>query len=91
MMTKTERWSTPASGSSDGTSRPLGKAAVDAAKRVCMIRGPRRAWLVGLGLGLGSWELLRGITPAHAADLKVGPYARLRILHSSSIPPRRRC
>ena len=52
MMTKTQRWSTPASGSSDGTSRPLGKAAVDAAKRVCMIRGPRRAWLVGLGLGI---------------------------------------
>jgi hypothetical protein len=28
-----------------------------------------------LGLGLGSWELLRGITPAHAADMKVGPDA----------------
>jgi hypothetical protein len=51
-MTNTQRWSTPASGSSDSTSRPLGKAAVDAAKRVCMIRGPRRAWLVGLGLGI---------------------------------------
>ena len=23
---------------------------------------------LGLGVGLGSWELLRGITPAHAAD-----------------------
>jgi hypothetical protein len=30
---------------------------------------------LGLGVGLGSWELLRGITPAHAADLKVGPDA----------------
>jgi hypothetical protein len=30
---------------------------------------------LGLGAGLASWELLRGITPAHAADLKVGPDA----------------
>ena len=30
---------------------------------------------LGLGVGLGSWELLRGITPAHAADLQVGPDA----------------
>src|SRR4051794_15675776 len=30
---------------------------------------------LGLGVGLGTWELLRGITPAHAADLKVGPDA----------------
>jgi hypothetical protein len=51
MMTKTERWSTPVSGSSDG--RSLGKAAVDAAKRFCMIRVPRRAWLVGLRLAAG--------------------------------------
>jgi hypothetical protein len=51
MMTKTERWSTPASGSSDG--RSLGKAAVDAAKRFCMIRVPWRAWLLGLGLAVG--------------------------------------
>ena len=51
MMTKTERWSTPASGSSDG--RPLGKAALDAAKRFCMIGVPRQARLVGLGLALG--------------------------------------
>jgi hypothetical protein len=30
---------------------------------------------LGLGAGLGSWEVLRGITPAHAADLRVGPDA----------------
>ena len=30
---------------------------------------------LGLGVGLGSWELLRGITPVHAADLQVGPDA----------------
>ena len=30
---------------------------------------------LGLGAGLGSWELLRGITPARAADLTVGPEA----------------
>jgi hypothetical protein len=30
---------------------------------------------LGLGAGLGSWSLLRGITPAHAADLQVGPDA----------------
>ena len=53
MMIKIERWSTPASGSADGTSRLLGKAAVDAAMRFCMIRVPRRAWLTGLGLGMG--------------------------------------
>ena len=53
MITKTERWSTPASGSSHGSSRPLGQAAVDAAKRFCMIRVPRRTWLVGLGLAVG--------------------------------------
>jgi hypothetical protein len=50
MITKTERWSTLASGSSDGSSRPLGQAAVDVAKRFCMIRVP---WLVGLGLAVG--------------------------------------
>ena len=53
MITKTERWSTPASGSSHGSSRPLGQAAVDAAKRFYMIRVPRRTWLVGLGLAVG--------------------------------------
>jgi hypothetical protein len=53
MMTKTEHWSTPASGSSDGSSRPLREAAIDMAKRFCMIRVPRRAWLVGLGLAVG--------------------------------------
>jgi hypothetical protein len=53
MMTKTERLSTPASGSFDGNSRPLGEVGVDMAKRLCMIRVPRRAWLVGLGLAVG--------------------------------------
>jgi hypothetical protein len=53
MMTKTERLSMPASGSFDGNSRSLGAAAVDMAKRFCMIRVPRRAWLVGLGLAVG--------------------------------------
>jgi hypothetical protein len=53
MMTKTERLSRPASGSPHGIRRHLGEAAVDAAKRFCMIRVPRRAWLVGLGLAVG--------------------------------------
>jgi hypothetical protein len=53
MITKTERLSRPASASVDGNSRPLGEAAVDMAKRFCMIRVPRRAWLVGLGLAVG--------------------------------------
>jgi hypothetical protein len=53
MMTKTARWSTPASGFLDRNSRPLGQAAVDMAKRSCIIRVPRRAWLVGLGLAVG--------------------------------------
>jgi hypothetical protein len=53
MMTQTERLSTSASGSFDGKSRPLGKAAVDLAKRFCMIRVRGRAWLVGLGLAVG--------------------------------------
>src|SRR5262249_12017797 len=30
---------------------------------------------LGLGMGLGGWELLREITPARAADMKVGPGA----------------
>jgi hypothetical protein len=30
---------------------------------------------LGLGVGLGAWELLREITPARAADLAVGPDA----------------
>jgi hypothetical protein len=44
---------------------------------------PRRRFLhsasaLGLGTGLGTWELLRGITPA-AEDVKVGPeMVRLR-------------
>jgi hypothetical protein len=48
MMTKTEHLSRPASASFDGNSRPLGEA-----MRFCMIRAPRRAWLVGLGLAVG--------------------------------------
>ena len=46
-------WSTPASGSSHGGRRPFGETAIDMAKRLCMIRVPRRAWLVGLGLAVG--------------------------------------
>ena len=53
MMTKTERWSTLASGSSGGSSQSLRHAAFDAAKRFCMFRVPRRAWLVGVGLAVG--------------------------------------
>src|SRR3954454_16831186 len=30
---------------------------------------------LGLGVGLGGWEMLRDITPARAADMKVGPDA----------------
>jgi hypothetical protein len=66
MMTKTERWSTPASGSSDGSSRPLGETAIDMAKRFCMIHVPRRAWLVGLGLAVGI--ILATVGSAAAAD-----------------------
>ena len=46
-------WATPASGSSHCSRRPLGQAGIDMAKRFCMIRVPRRAWLVGLGLAAG--------------------------------------
>lgn len=54
MMTKTARWSTPASASPHGIRRPLGEAAADViAKLLCMIRVPRRVWLVGLGLAVG--------------------------------------
>jgi hypothetical protein len=48
MMSKTEDWSTP--GPFRGNSRGLGKAAADMGKRFRMIRVPRRAWLVALGL-----------------------------------------
>ena len=53
MITKTERLSRPASGSFAGKPWPLGEAAVAMGKRFCMIRVPRRAWLVGLGLAVG--------------------------------------
>src|SRR5262245_10059493 len=53
MITKTERLSRPASASVDDNSRRLCAAAVDMAKRFCMNRVPRRAWLVGLGLAVG--------------------------------------
>src|SRR5262249_61980762 len=53
MITKTARLSRPASGSVDDHSAPLGDAAVEMAKRFCMTRVPRRAWLVGLGLAVG--------------------------------------
>jgi len=53
MMTKTKRLSTLASASFDENSRPLGAAAVDMAKRFCVIPVPWRAWLVGLGLAVG--------------------------------------
>jgi hypothetical protein len=66
MMTKTERWSTPASGSSDGSSPLLGQAAVNVAKHLCMIPVPRRAWLVGLGLVMGITLAAGG--PAGADD-----------------------
>ena len=66
MMTKTERWSTPASGSSDGSSRSLGETAIDMAKRFCMMHVPRRAWLVGLGLAVGI--ILATVGSAAAAD-----------------------
>jgi hypothetical protein len=67
-MTKTARWSTPASGSSHGSSRPLSEAAVDMPKRFCMIRVPRRAWLGGLGLAVGI--ILAAGGSAGAAPLK---------------------
>jgi hypothetical protein len=52
-MIKIARWTSPTSESPHGSSRPLGEVAVDVAKRFCMIRVPRRAWLVGLGLAVG--------------------------------------
>lgn len=65
MMTKTERWTTPASASPDVSSRPLAAAATDVAKCFCMIRVPRRAWLVGLGLAVGIFLVAAG---SEAAD-----------------------
>jgi hypothetical protein len=52
-MIKIERWTSPALESPHGSSRPFRQAAADVAKRCCMIRVPRRAWLVGLGLAVG--------------------------------------
>jgi hypothetical protein len=53
MMTKTARWSRPASAPAHGSRQPLVQAAVDAVKRFCIIQVPRRAWVVGLGLAVG--------------------------------------
>jgi hypothetical protein len=44
-----------------GSSRPLG-----AAKRLCMIRVPRRVWLAGLGLAVGITLTAEGSTSADA-------------------------
>jgi hypothetical protein len=71
MMTKTERWSTQASGCSHGSSRPLGEAAVDVAKRFCMIPVPRRAWLVGLALAVGITWAAGGSASADDRGLSV--------------------
>jgi hypothetical protein len=65
MMTKTARWSRPASASPRG-SWPLAEAAVDVAKRFCMIPVPRRVWLVGLGLAVGITLTAGGSTSADA-------------------------
>jgi hypothetical protein len=53
MMTKTKGSSTPASGSLHGIRRALAEAAVDVAKRFCIIPIRWRAWLVELGLAVG--------------------------------------
>jgi hypothetical protein len=66
MTTKTARWSTSASWSSDSSSRPLGEAAVDLAKRFRMIPVRRRAWLVGLGLAVGITLTVGGSMSADA-------------------------
>jgi hypothetical protein len=66
MMTKMARWRTPASGAFHGSSRPLVQAAIDVAKRFCMIRVPWREWLGGLGLAVGITLATGG--PASADD-----------------------
>ena len=66
MMSKTERGRRPASGSFDANSRPMDEAAVDVAKRFCMIRVPRRARLIGLGLTVGIILAAGGSTSADA-------------------------
>ena len=65
MITK-KRWRTPASWSSDGSSRQLGEALADVARRFCVIRVPLRAWLVGLGLAVGIILTAGGSTSADA-------------------------
>jgi len=52
-MTKTEPWTTAASGCSHDGSRPLDEASADVTRRFCrMIRASWRAWLTGLVLAL---------------------------------------
>jgi hypothetical protein len=73
MISKTERCSTP--GFSCANSQALGKAVADVAKRCCMIRLPRRAWLVGLGLAAGITLAAGG--SARAADQPSSPNANV--------------
>jgi hypothetical protein len=44
----------------------LGEAVAHVAKRLCMIRIPRRTWLVGLGLAVGITLTAGGSTSADA-------------------------
>jgi hypothetical protein len=74
MITK-KRWRSLASGSSDGSSRQLGEALADVAKRFCVIRVPLRAWLVGLGLTVGITLTAGG--SASADDQSSGPNAKI--------------
>jgi hypothetical protein len=67
----------------DYSSRPLGKAAVDAAERVCMIRVPRRVWLVGLGLGVG---IILAAGGSAGADQQLSPVPTCSSPASSSSP-----
>jgi hypothetical protein len=75
MMTKTARWSRPASASPHGGWRPLAGAAADVAKRFCVVRVPRRAWLVGLGLAVGITLAAGG--SASARDQSSSPNANV--------------
>lgn len=83
MITKLARWSRPASGSSDDSSRPLREAAADVAKSSCMIRGPSRGWLVALGLAEGITWTAGG---SASADQQASPVPTCGSPESSSSP-----
>src|ERR1700746_1745985 len=72
----------------DDSSRPLGKAAVDAAERFCMIRGPRRVVLGGVGRGGGGLGvgIILAAGGSAGADQQVSPVPTCSSPASSSSP-----